>query len=115
MGSLFVVVLGLNMLAQPQTTDLRGLLMQADQLAWLTDWYKAKPLYAEAERVATRSGDKRSAMYAKFGRLRGEMQTRSLVELSDELANDLATPLASRDPLLQLRGLTVKGDIDLEW
>src|SRR5678816_737556 len=115
MRSLSVVVLAFNILAQSQTTELQRLLVEADRLAWLTDWYKAMPLYAEVERAATQSGDRRNALYAKFGRLRGQMQMRSLVDLSEEIAKDLETPIVARDPRLQLRGLTVKGDIDLEW
>ena len=84
--------------AQSQTTDLQPLLNEADRLAWLTDWYRAMPLYAEVERTATQSGDTRNALYAKLGRLRGQMQMRSLVEISEEIAKDLDTPLVARDP-----------------
>ena len=115
MGPLAVVVLALGILPQSQATDLQPLLNEADRLAWLTDWYRAMPLYAEVERTATQSGDTRNALYAKFGRLRGQMQMRSLVEISEEIAKDLDTPLVARDPRLRLRALTVKGDIDLEW
>ena len=115
MGPLAVVVLALGILPQSPATDLQPLLNEADRLAWLTDWYRAMPLYAEVERTATQSGDTRNALYAKFGRLRGQMQMRSLVEISEEIAKDLDTPLVARDPHLRLRALTVKGDIDLEW
>ena len=78
-------------------------LKEADRLAWLTDWYSAHPLYARAERAATRAGDKRNALYAKFGRLRGEMQTLALPDVSETIANDLETPLVQNDPALRLR------------
>lgn len=95
--------------------DLEKRLREADRLAWLTDWYTALPIYAEVENAATAAGDRRDAMYAEFGRLRGQMQTRPLGDISEQIASDLESPLAKGDARLRLRGLTVKGDIDLEW
>jgi CHAT domain-containing protein/tetratricopeptide (TPR) repeat protein len=95
--------------------DVSKRLEEADRLAWLTDWYTALPIYADVERVATGSRNRRDAMYAKFGRLRGQMQTLPLSDLSEQIAVDLESPLAKADAKLRLRGLTVKGDIDLEW
>ena len=91
------------------------LLREADRLAWLTNWTAAGPLFARAERAAGESGDARAALYARFGRLRAEMQLRSLPDASAEIARLLDGELGQRDRWLRLRGLTVKGDIDLEW
>jgi hypothetical protein len=102
-----------HLLAAP--TNFQKRLQEADRLAWLTDWYSALPIYADVEKAATVVGDRRDAMYAKFGRLRGQMQTVSLADASEQLAVDLETVRARRDPKLRLRGFTVKGDIDLEW
>jgi hypothetical protein len=107
-----VLSLGSILRAAP---EIGARLQEADRLAWMTDWYGALPIYVEVERAAISTGDRRAAMYAKFGRLRGQMQTRSLAELSEEIAADLLAPIAQQDPKLRLRGLTVKGDIDLEW
>jgi tetratricopeptide (TPR) repeat protein len=104
----------IDSLAFAQQTSITADLQEADRRAWLTDWYGALPFYEKAENEAVRVGDRRSAMYAKFGRLRGQMQTVPLVELSEQLAADLATPLVAQDPRLRLRGLTVKGDVDLD-
>jgi CHAT domain-containing protein len=90
-------------------------IQEADRLAWLTDWYSAAPIYARAEKAALAAGDKRNALYAKFGRLRGEMQTSGLADLAQILAADLDSALLKGDDRLRLRLLTVKGDIDLEW
>lgn len=98
--------------AQPSVVDR---LNEADRLAWLTDWYTAEPIYASAEKAATAIHDRRNALYAKFGRLRGEMQRLPLADVSREIASDLESPLVIRDLRLRLRALTVKGDIDLEW
>jgi len=95
--------------------DLGALLRDADRFAWLTNWGAARPIYASAEKAALAAGDRRSATYARFGRLRAEMQTRQLGSLSEELALQLAQPLVANDSRLKLRGLTVKGDVDLEW
>src|ERR1700750_2864391 len=89
--------------------DIGERLQEADRMAWLNDWYGALPIYVEAQNAATSAGDRRAAMDAKFGRLRGQMQTRSLAELSEEIATDLLSPMAKQDPKLRLRGFTVKG------
>ena len=101
--------------ALAQTPDHHALLAEADRLAWLTNWYDALPIYTEVEEAATKAGNRRDAMYAKFGRLRGQMQTLPLPDISEQIAADLESPLAKQDARLRLRGLTVKGDIDLEW
>jgi CHAT domain-containing protein len=110
-----VVAILISLACLNPTAPYQNDLTEADRLAWLTDWYSAYPLYARAERAANTAGDKRNALYAKFGRLRGEMQTLSLPDVSETIANDLDSALAQNDAALRLRGLTVKGDIDLEW
>lgn len=114
-GGVVVVSVLLCPAAFAQTADAQKLLAEADRLAWLTNWYNALPIYAEVERAATKNGNRRDALYAKFGRLRGQMQTLPLPDVSEQIATDLESPAAKRDPRLRLRGLTVKGDIDLEW
>jgi CHAT domain-containing protein/tetratricopeptide (TPR) repeat protein len=92
-----------------------SLLQDAERRAWLTDWSSATPLYAEAERLARASGDARTVLFAKFGRLRGQMQTLQLQRISEEIAADLARPSTAEDKRLRLRGFAARGDIDLEW
>ena len=101
--------------AQGPTSDFGSRLAEADRLAWLTNWYDALPIYTVIEQVASKAGNRRDAMYAKFGRLRGLMQVLPLPDISEQIAADLDTPLAKQDRRLRLRGFTVKGDIDLEW
>ena len=101
--------------AQSPQAEFQKKLKEADRLAWLTDWYGALPIYSDVEKRAIAASDRRDAMYAKFGRLRGRMQLMSLADASEQLATDLESPLAKGDSRLSLRGLTVKGDIDLEW
>src|SRR5882672_9003804 len=54
--------------------DIDAQLQEADRLAWLTDWASALPVYVEAEARARTSGTPSQLLYAKFGRLRAEMQ-----------------------------------------
>src|SRR5262245_47274121 len=79
-------------------------LQEADRLAWLTNWYDALAIYADVERGAAAAGNRRDAMYGKFGRLRGQMQTLSLPDISEQIAADLETTLARQDRRLRLRG-----------
>ena len=62
----------------------------------MTDWYAALPIYAEVEKRAVSAGNRRDAMYAKFGRLRGQMQTLPLPDISEQIAADLESPLAKQ-------------------
>src|SRR3954470_12225220 len=87
--------------------DFSAQLREADRRAWLTDWYGALPIYADIERAAGKAGNARDAMYAKFGRLRGQMQTLPLPDISEQIAKDLESPTALQDRALRLRGLTV--------
>ena len=58
--------------------DVAKQILEADRLAWLTNWNDALPLYERAERDAIKAGNRHDALYAKFGHLRGRMQTLSL-------------------------------------
>src|SRR3954453_3245746 len=112
---LFLAAVVLALPSVGAAADFTTQLREAARLAWLTDWYTALPIYTEVEKAATKAGSQRSALYAKFGRLRGQMQTLPLPDLADAIATDLETPVARGDQRLRLRGLTVKGEIDLEW
>ena len=73
------------------------------------------PLYAEVERDghSVRRQEERAVRQVRQApRPDADAIPRGAV---GEIAKDLETPIVARDPRLQLRGLTVKGDIDLEW
>ena len=93
--------------------DPQSLLREADRLALLGNWGKARPLFAKAEDVFTRQGDKRDALYAHISRLRSEVESLSYLDASRYLAEELKDPVVQNDPRLKLRCLTVKGTIDL--
>lgn len=97
--------------AKPDTTEQ---LREAERLFWLDNWVKARPLYAECERIFSRKGDVRNALLAKFSRLRADAESvLSYPEVSRLLAQDLKNPIVQASPRLKLRCLVVKGAADL--
>ncbi len=104
-------ILGLNG-APPQ--DPKSILAEADRLAWLKNWTRAKPLFEEAEQGFTARGDRRNALYCHVGKLRGELRSTSPLVISHQIASLLDDPIVKSDKTLRLRCLTVKGDADLD-
>jgi CHAT domain-containing protein/Tfp pilus assembly protein PilF len=94
--------------------DPQKLIEQAERLAWLKAWTRAAPLYAEAERLFTARGDRRNALYARINHLRGELPTRPVLEVSQQLAEYLDDPLVQSDARLRLRTLVIKGETDTD-
>ena len=89
------------------------LMTRADQLGDRSDWHNAGPLYAKAEAEYHRSGDARNELYAKLGRLHRDLEDGSYRTVRAEVLKLLANPLSQSDPLLQIRGLALLGNIDL--
>ena len=89
------------------------LLQQANQLAEAGNWVAARPLFVQAEQAFTQMGDRRQALYAKFGRLRRDVETGSYDDYLKEINADLATPEVAADPALRLRGLAVRASIHM--
>ena len=90
------------------------MLAEATHLAFLHNWPMAAPLFAEAERYYATTDDQRSELYARVGRLRGEVESRSLPEASAYLTDVLKSPIVQSDPRLRLFCLVAKGDIDFQ-
>src|SRR5262249_54966850 len=90
------------------------MLAEARRLAFLHNWPKAAPLFAEAEKRFAAKGDHLQEIYAHVGRLRGEVESLSLPEVSNELADILNSANAQSDPQLRLFCLVAKGDIDFQ-
>jgi hypothetical protein len=95
-----------------QDTDPHKLLAEADRLAWLRVWTRAEPLYAQAREAFVRSGDKRNALYAEVSRLRGQLPTLAVPEVSERLSAYLDDPTVQNVERLRLRVLIIKGETD---
>jgi hypothetical protein len=51
--------------------DPQKLLAEGERLAWLKNWRKAEPVFAEAERLFSERGVRRDGLYARISKLRG--------------------------------------------
>jgi CHAT domain-containing protein len=89
------------------------LLSEADRLAEHGNWFGAAPLYAKAEREFQHAGDRRNALYARFGRLHREAESGSYRAVRDQVVRDLTDPTVEGDPQLKIRALALLGTIDL--
>jgi len=90
-------------------------LAEADRLADLRAWARAEPLFIQAEKEFELAGDARNALYAKLGRIRGELPRRSVAEVSQQLSEILDLPLAEADDRIRLRCLVIKGETDEDY
>src|SRR5690348_14593668 len=90
------------------------LLEQADRLAWMKNWSRAEPLYAEAERLFETRGDRRDALYAAVNKLRADLPHLSVPDVSRRLAEFLDDPIVKNDDRLRLRCLVIKGETDTD-
>jgi len=95
-------------------TTAPEILVEASRLAFLHNWQAAAPLFHQAEGLFAAQDDKRNVLYAHVGWLRGEIESRSLAEVSGYLAGILRSPLTQSDLRLRLFCLVAKGDIDFQ-
>ena len=65
-----------------QDDNAEAVLAVADRLAWLKNWQRAEPLFARAEQMFKERGDRRNELYARIGRLRGQLPTMANAEVS---------------------------------
>lgn len=87
-------------------------LQKADHYADLYNWADAGPLFLIADKQIPPGS--RGQIHAHLGYLRATMETRSLPELSNQLASMLSSPPIASNPALQLWCLGIKGDVDGE-
>jgi len=95
-------------------TTAPEILAEASRLAFLHNWQAAAPLFREADDLFAAQGEQRNAIYAHIGRLRGEIESESLPEVSEYLAGVLNSPDTQSDLRLRLFCLVAKGDIDFQ-
>jgi CHAT domain-containing protein len=93
--------------------DPAALLDRAERLSAVGNWRAARPLYAETEAAFRARGDRRDELAAKFGRLHSDVESGSYAEVREEVERDLLDPVVHTDPILKIRGLALKGIIDL--
>src|SRR5215831_4111572 len=67
------------------STNAPLILAAADDFYWLNNGPAAAPLYAQAEDLFSRNGDKRNELHAHIGWLRAQAETMSFVDLSRHL------------------------------
>jgi CHAT domain-containing protein len=112
---LALTVFSISAFAQSNTGDTH--LKRALYLADLYNWAGAASDFEAAEHVFNAAGDQRSALLARLGRIRAnvERDQRSLPVISADLADKIDTnPLLQTDKRLRLLAFIVKGDIDGE-
>ena len=68
--------------------------------------------HAKAREAFIASGDERNALYAEVSRLRGQLPTLPVPEVSERLSDYLDNPLVQSDERLRLRVLIIKGETD---
>lgn len=98
-----------------QATPPTSALAEADRLADLRAWARAEPFFIQAEKEFEKAGDARNALYARLGRIRGELPRRSVAEVSRQLEEILESPLAKSDDRIRLRCLVIKGETDEDY
>jgi CHAT domain-containing protein len=100
-----------------QDPQAEELLARALHFADLYNWADAAPAFTQAEQLFDRAGDRRNAFYARFGRIRSNIERgqQSLPQVSADLGETLQNePLLQSDKELRMFALIVKGDIDTE-
>ena len=95
------------------STDAQALLRQADYLAYLGDWQKARPYFARAANLFGARGDRRNELYCKISCVEADVEHGSYTAASHYLSEQLRNPVVQTDPRLKLRCLTIKGIVDL--
>lgn len=108
-----LIALDLAVFLRARASDAHDILDRADRLAEAGNWTEARDLYAHAEELFRAQGDRRDELYAKFGRLRWDVQAGSYSRTLKEVEADLKNPIVQADPQLKIRALALKGTIDL--
>ena len=108
-----IIIVALISAHAAKAADPDALLARADHLVDIGNSIKARPLYAQAEQEFRMQGDKRKELYAKFGRLRHDIETGSYSVAAQQVEQDLRNPVVQNDPALKIRALALKGVIDL--
>lgn len=101
-----------TMSAAPSASNAATALQKADHYADLYNWADAGPLFLIADKHLPPGSPEQ--IHAPLGYLRATMETRSLPELSNQLASLSRSAAVSSNPALRLWCLGIKGDVDGE-
>ena len=93
--------------------DPHALLQQADEYADAGNLDAARDLYFQAEQGFAAQGDARNMLYARFGRLRKDLETGSYSTYLATIEANLKDPAVTSDPALRIRGLSLKAMINM--
>ncbi|MGH9342817.1 MAG: CHAT domain-containing protein [Terriglobia bacterium] len=94
-------------------TNAQALLQEADYLAYLGNWERARPYFARAGEIFAKRGDRRDEIYCKISCMEADVEHGSYTAASRYLGRELQDPVVQKHPRLKLRCLTVKGIVDL--
>lgn len=95
------------------STDVDALLREADYLAYVGNWQKARPYFARATDLFATRGDVRNELYCRISCVEADVEHGSYTAASHYLGQQLRNPVVQTDPRLKLRCLTIKGIVDL--
>ena len=98
-----IAVTLLSTMGWSQVSPPANPIVQADLRAWT----RVEPLFIHAEKAFGQASDQRNALYAKLGRIRGELPQRSVADVSQELPDILHSPLAT--------SLVIKWEADTDF
>ncbi|HTS10411.1 MAG TPA: CHAT domain-containing tetratricopeptide repeat protein [Candidatus Eisenbacteria bacterium] len=95
-------------------TNPSTILADADRFAMLYNWPKAAPLYAQAQELFQKSGDRKNVLSARLGYIWATADQGVNANLTAEVDRDLSTPLIQGDSRLTLRALVARAALDRE-
>ena len=114
------IVAALLVVAAPQLSvspDLprKASLQEVKRLAWFNNWLEASEVVARLESSGFKPSNEVDALFLKAARIRGNIESRSLPQATDEIASMLATDAARQDFQLRLQLLAIQGDIEFQF
>jgi tetratricopeptide (TPR) repeat protein len=112
MRCLALFALSVSALIAEANVNSLNALRKANHYADLYNWADATPLFLIADPGLPHGSP--DQIHAHLGYLRATMETRSLPELSNEIASILHSPAVDSNPRLRLWCLGIKGDVDGE-
>ncbi len=99
---------------KPKPNSPEALLEKADELAWLSNWIDAEPLYKQSELLFRQQHKLSKALYAEVSQIPPSSGSSNISELIWRLTQCLTLPEAS-DEETRLRILTIRGIVETNY